>query len=75
MAKLTKFQRSQRAHKRLARKHYTDNPSKNFDKFVKSDYHATILKRQEKENRVFSQEERKKGFKACHSIALNQYGW
>ena len=60
MAKLTKFQRSQRAHRRLAKKHYTRDPVKNFDKFVKSDYHSTIAKRQEKENRIFSQEERKK---------------
>lgn len=75
MAKLTRFQRSQRAHRRLAKKHYTANPEKNLDRFVKSDYHSTIAKRQEKENRVFSQEERKQVYRACHSIALNQYGW
>ena len=75
MAKLTRFQRSQRAHRRLAKKHHTKDPAKNFDRFVKSDYHSTMAKRQEKENRVFLKEEREKVYRACRSIALNQYGW
>ena len=75
MVKLKRFQHSQRAHRRLAKKHYTANPEKNLNKFVKSDYHSTIAKLQEKENRIFSQKERESVYRACHSIALNQYGW
>ena len=68
-----RFNRSQAAHKRLAKKHHTDNPSRDFNSFVLSDYHSTVTRRQAKEKRILSMEERKKVFKACHAIAFEQY--
>jgi hypothetical protein len=71
MKKMKKFNLSQAAHRRLAQKH---KKSSSFSSRIKSDYHSTVLNCQEKENRIFSKEERKRVFRACNSIFLKQYG-
>ena len=59
MAKLTKLKRSQNAHKRLARKH-SRNASHNVIAWIKSGYHNQVHKRQEKEKRILTSDEKKR---------------
>ena len=70
MAKLTKLKRSQNAHKRLARKH-SRNASHNVIAWIKSGYHNQVHKRQEKEKRILTSDEKKRIYRNNEYYAFN----
>lgn len=70
MAKSTKLSRSNRAHKRLAKKH-SKNASTNVISWIKNGYHNNVMKKQIKENRILTETEKKRIYRSCEHSAFN----
>ena len=67
MAKISKFQRSQKAHSRLYDKHLFISGK---DHYIKRRYHESVWNAQKAKQRVFSLPERKKIYKTISDRVL-----
>lgn len=70
MAKLSKLQRSNLAHKRLAKKHARKSKN-NVVSWIKNGYHNDVLRRQQKEKRILSADEKRYLYKVNEHFAFN----
>lgn len=70
MSKLSRFKRSQNAHKRLARTH-GKKASTNVMSWIKKGYHNQVHKQQEKERRILSSDEKKRIYRNNEYYAHN----
>ena len=70
MAKLTRFQRSQRAHKLLAKKHGKTAAS-NAISWLRHGYHNDVFNKQSIEKRILTNEEKKRIYRNNEYYAFN----